>query len=176
MVPANLQNKRKTSAYPLGKLRLQITNRLFHLFNKEKQSHLARTLAGLLSAQRGSVICGDQLGTLETDITLTVNIVGCEHHSFSPDLVIIDAIFVGRGSIREGHCKDRNRFSEGSASRGTVSHGGVVSVLWIGHLWTIYRPPPPMHNLLTIPSWRTKHRGQFESVHAHRFQRRWSII
>lgn len=38
---------------------------LFHLFNEDKQLHLVRSLAGLLSAQPGSVICGSQAGALE---------------------------------------------------------------------------------------------------------------
>ncbi|KAG2342482.1 hypothetical protein BDR05DRAFT_964090 [Suillus weaverae] len=40
----------------------------FHLFNEEKQLHAARALAGLLSAQPGSIICGQQVGSLEKGI------------------------------------------------------------------------------------------------------------
>ncbi|KAG2361435.1 hypothetical protein BDR07DRAFT_1485931 [Suillus spraguei] len=37
----------------------------FHLFSEEKQLHVARALAGLLSAQPGSIICGQQVGAVE---------------------------------------------------------------------------------------------------------------
>ncbi|OAX39568.1 hypothetical protein K503DRAFT_769418 [Rhizopogon vinicolor AM-OR11-026] len=39
--------------------------KLFHCFTEDKQLHLARALAGLLSAEPGSVICGDQVGALQ---------------------------------------------------------------------------------------------------------------
>lgn len=54
---------------------------LFHLFN-EKQLHVARALAGLLSAQPGSVICGADTGTLEKGI-VTANLSGVEYQTFS---------------------------------------------------------------------------------------------
>ncbi|KAG0706778.1 hypothetical protein DFH29DRAFT_899985 [Suillus ampliporus] len=56
--------------------------KLFHLFDEEKQLHFARALAGLLSAQPGSVICGEQVGTLEKGI-VTANISGCVHQLFA---------------------------------------------------------------------------------------------
>ncbi|KAF9230247.1 hypothetical protein BU15DRAFT_57436 [Melanogaster broomeanus] len=37
----------------------------FHLFNEEKQLHVARALAGLLSSEPGSLICGIHLGAQE---------------------------------------------------------------------------------------------------------------
>ncbi|KAG0706783.1 hypothetical protein DFH29DRAFT_845588 [Suillus ampliporus] len=55
---------------------------LFHLFNEEKQLHFARALAGLLSAQPGSVICGEQVGTLEKGI-LTANKSGSASQLFA---------------------------------------------------------------------------------------------
>ncbi|KAG1747262.1 uncharacterized protein EDB91DRAFT_1235983 [Suillus paluster] len=56
--------------------------KFFHLFSEEKQLHLARALAGLLSAQPGSVICGEQVGTLETGI-VTPKISGSVHQLFA---------------------------------------------------------------------------------------------
>ncbi|KAG2154061.1 hypothetical protein DEU56DRAFT_726242 [Suillus clintonianus] len=53
----------------------------FHLFNEENQLHLARALAGLLSAQPGSVICGGQTGALEKGV-VTANIGGSVHRLF----------------------------------------------------------------------------------------------
>ena len=38
---------------------------LFHIFNEEKQLHLARALAGLLSPESGSVIFGRHVGNHE---------------------------------------------------------------------------------------------------------------
>ncbi|KAG2361434.1 hypothetical protein BDR07DRAFT_1409788 [Suillus spraguei] len=43
----------------------------FHLFNEEKQLHIARALAGLLSAQPGSIICGQQVGAIEKGMVNT---------------------------------------------------------------------------------------------------------
>ncbi|KAG2079282.1 hypothetical protein BDR04DRAFT_1166753 [Suillus decipiens] len=43
----------------------------FHLFDEEKQLHIARALASLLSAQPGSVICGYHVGALEKGIVNT---------------------------------------------------------------------------------------------------------
>ncbi|KAG1835393.1 hypothetical protein DFJ58DRAFT_719276 [Suillus subalutaceus] len=53
---------------------------LFHIFTEDKQLHLARALAGLLSAQPGSVICGSQVGSLEKGMAATV--WGPEHRLF----------------------------------------------------------------------------------------------
>jgi hypothetical protein len=53
----------------------------FHLFNEKKQLHLAKALAGLLSAQPGSVICGYQVGTLEKGMEDT-SITGSKHQLF----------------------------------------------------------------------------------------------
>ncbi|KAG2128084.1 hypothetical protein BD769DRAFT_1387555 [Suillus cothurnatus] len=54
----------------------------FHLFNEEKQLHVARALAGLLSAQPGSVICGFDTGSLKKGI-VTANLTGIEYQTFS---------------------------------------------------------------------------------------------
>lgn len=54
----------------------------FHLFNEEKQLHIARALAGLLSAQPGSVICGADTGTFEKGI-VAANLTGAEFQIFS---------------------------------------------------------------------------------------------
>ncbi|KAG2347784.1 hypothetical protein BDR05DRAFT_957373 [Suillus weaverae] len=54
----------------------------FHLFNEEKQLHIARALAGLLSAQPGSVICGADTGAREKGIT-TTTISGVEYQMFA---------------------------------------------------------------------------------------------
>ncbi|KAG1835394.1 hypothetical protein DFJ58DRAFT_908610 [Suillus subalutaceus] len=55
--------------------------RFFHLFTEDKQLHLARALAGLLSAQPGSVICGFHIGSPEKGMAATV--LGPEHRLFA---------------------------------------------------------------------------------------------
>lgn len=64
--------------------RISVINAIafFHLFNEEKQLHVARALAGLLSAQPGSVICGFDTGALEKGI-VTSNFRGVEYQTFS---------------------------------------------------------------------------------------------
>ncbi|KAG1750827.1 hypothetical protein EDB19DRAFT_1893347 [Suillus lakei] len=54
----------------------------FHLFNEEKQLHVAKALAGLLSAQPGSVICGGHTGALEKGIG-AADISNTEYQMFS---------------------------------------------------------------------------------------------
>jgi hypothetical protein len=51
-----------------GRISVIITAKLFHCFNEDKQLHLARALARLLSAQPGSVVCGEQMGAREKGI------------------------------------------------------------------------------------------------------------
>ncbi|KAG1781671.1 hypothetical protein EV702DRAFT_1193151 [Suillus placidus] len=65
-----------------GRISAISATRLFHLFTEDKQLHLAKALAGLLSAQPGSVICGYQVGTLEKGM-VTANISGSEHQLFA---------------------------------------------------------------------------------------------
>lgn len=65
-----------------GRISAINATKFFHLFTEDKQLHLARALAGLLSAQPGSVICGDQVGTLEKGM-VTANISGSEHQLFA---------------------------------------------------------------------------------------------
>ncbi|KAG2147540.1 hypothetical protein DEU56DRAFT_126994 [Suillus clintonianus] len=64
-----------------GRISAINATRLFHLFTEDKQLHLAKALAGLLSAQPGSVICGHQVGILEKGISVA-KISGSEHRSF----------------------------------------------------------------------------------------------
>ena len=54
---------------------------LFHLFNEERQFHLARSLAGLLSPERGSVILGSQMGSSKKAIRQTTDGVNLYCHS-----------------------------------------------------------------------------------------------
>ncbi|KAG2146167.1 uncharacterized protein EDB93DRAFT_1286561 [Suillus bovinus] len=54
----------------------------FHLFSEEKQLYAARALAGLLSAQPGSVICGFDNGAVEKGIKIT-NLSGIEYQGFN---------------------------------------------------------------------------------------------
>ncbi|KAG2367867.1 hypothetical protein BDR07DRAFT_1350441 [Suillus spraguei] len=66
-----------------GRISAINATRLFHLFTEDKQVHLAKALAGLLSAQPSSVICGYQVGlTLEKGM-VTANISGSEHQLFA---------------------------------------------------------------------------------------------
>ncbi|KAG2079285.1 hypothetical protein BDR04DRAFT_1086505 [Suillus decipiens] len=54
----------------------------FHLFNEEKQLHVARALAGLLSAQPGSIICGQQVGAVEKGM-VNNSVAGPDHWLFA---------------------------------------------------------------------------------------------
>ena len=55
-----------TSLNPLaGRCAVIYISRFFHLFSEEKQLHLAKALAGLLSPRSGSTICGGQVGNQE---------------------------------------------------------------------------------------------------------------
>ncbi|KAG1781672.1 hypothetical protein EV702DRAFT_1177384 [Suillus placidus] len=54
----------------------------FHLFDEEKQLHVARALAGLLSAQPGSVICGADTGARKKGI-ITTDLSGVEYQMFA---------------------------------------------------------------------------------------------
>lgn len=65
-----------------GRISAINATRLFHLFTEDKQLHLARALAGLLSAQPGSVICGYQVGALEKGM-LSANTSGSVHQLFA---------------------------------------------------------------------------------------------
>jgi hypothetical protein len=53
----------------------------FHLFSEERQLHLARALAGLLSPEPGSVILGLQMGCLVKDIKQTIDGITLYGHS-----------------------------------------------------------------------------------------------
>ncbi|KIK39079.1 hypothetical protein CY34DRAFT_808711 [Suillus luteus UH-Slu-Lm8-n1] len=65
-----------------GRISAINASKFFHLFNEEKQLHVAKALAGLLSAQPGSVICGYQVGTLEQGMVNTI-IRGSKHQLFT---------------------------------------------------------------------------------------------
>lgn len=65
-----------------GRISAISATRLFHLFTEDKQLHLARALAGLLSAQPGSVICGSQIGSLEKGM-VSANISGSVHQLYA---------------------------------------------------------------------------------------------
>ncbi|KAG2154062.1 hypothetical protein DEU56DRAFT_436109 [Suillus clintonianus] len=64
-----------------GRISAINATRFFHLFTEEKQLHLAKALAGLLSAQPGSVICGNHVGSLEKGVVTTL-ISGSEYRQF----------------------------------------------------------------------------------------------
>jgi hypothetical protein len=65
-----------------GRISAINASKFFHLFNEEKQLHVAKALAGLLSAQPGSVICGYQVGTLEQGMVNAI-IRGSKHQLFT---------------------------------------------------------------------------------------------
>ncbi|KAG2154063.1 hypothetical protein DEU56DRAFT_751711 [Suillus clintonianus] len=65
-----------------GRISAINATRFFHLFTEDKQLHLAKALAGLLSAQPGSVICGNHVGNLEKGVVIA-HILGSEHRLFS---------------------------------------------------------------------------------------------
>lgn len=86
-----------------GRISAINATRLFHLFTEDKQLHLARALAGLLSAQPGSVICGYQVGALEKGM-LSANISGSVHELFahSPKTwsSLWDGVVFEKGSVK----------------------------------------------------------------------------
>ncbi|KAG2074283.1 hypothetical protein BDR04DRAFT_1049011 [Suillus decipiens] len=86
-----------------GRISAINATRLFHLFTEEKQVHLAKALAGLLSAQPGSVVCGYQVGTLEKGM-VTANISGSEHQLFAHSLKTWTSLWDGevfeKGSVK----------------------------------------------------------------------------
>jgi len=52
-----------TSLNPLaGRCAVVYASNFFHMFSEENQLHLAKALAGLLSSQPGSMICGEHVG------------------------------------------------------------------------------------------------------------------
>ncbi|KAG1718659.1 hypothetical protein EDB19DRAFT_1914362 [Suillus lakei] len=65
-----------------GRVSAIYASKFFHMFSEDKQSHLARAVASLLSAEPGSVIFGDQIGALETGI-IVANIQGSEPQCFA---------------------------------------------------------------------------------------------
>ncbi|OAX33652.1 hypothetical protein K503DRAFT_869428 [Rhizopogon vinicolor AM-OR11-026] len=65
-----------------GRISAINATRLFHCFTEDKQLHLARALAGLLSAQPGSVICGSQVGAREMG-NVTSCFLGTEYKLFA---------------------------------------------------------------------------------------------
>ena len=71
----------------------------FHLFNEEKQLHLARALAGLLSPEPGSMIFGLHLGLAEKGFTLLER-----HHLFchSPEswAQVWDGLVFEKGMVK----------------------------------------------------------------------------
>ncbi|KAF9240253.1 hypothetical protein BU15DRAFT_61578 [Melanogaster broomeanus] len=65
-----------TSLNPLrGHCSVINASSFFHLFNEERQLHAARALAGLLSSEPGSLICGIHLGAQEAGVW-TDNVAG----------------------------------------------------------------------------------------------------
>jgi len=62
-----------TSLNPLhGHCSVINASAFFHLFDEEKQLHLARALAGLLSPQPGSIICGLQVSKKEKGVSTQI--------------------------------------------------------------------------------------------------------
>ena len=63
-----------TSLNPLaGRCAVIYASNFFHLFSEENQLHLARALAGLLSPQPGSMICGVHVGNRQKGIVRREN-------------------------------------------------------------------------------------------------------
>ncbi|KAG9317906.1 hypothetical protein JVU11DRAFT_2137 [Chiua virens] len=72
-----------TSLNPLaGRCAVVHASNLFHLFSEENQLHLAKALAGLLSAQPGSIVCGEHVGTSEKGY-VRKEFSGRELHTFA---------------------------------------------------------------------------------------------
>lgn len=58
-----------TSLNPLaGRCAVIYAANIFHMFSEENQLHLAKALAGLLSPQSGSMICGEHSGNKQKGI------------------------------------------------------------------------------------------------------------
>ena len=69
-----------TSLNPLhGRVSAVRAAALFHLFGEEKQLHLARALAGLLSPEPGSVIFGAHIGVAE-EKGFEPSVIRRDHH------------------------------------------------------------------------------------------------
>lgn len=58
-----------TSLNPLaGRCAVIYASNFFHLFSEENQLHLAKALAGLLSPQSGSMVCGEHVGNWQKGV------------------------------------------------------------------------------------------------------------
>jgi len=84
-----------------GRISAINATKLFHCFNEAKQSHLAKALGGLLSAQPGSVICGDHVGAHEKGI-VTDDSFSAELFCHSPQTwsSLWDGEVFQKGSVR----------------------------------------------------------------------------
>jgi hypothetical protein len=92
-----------TSLNPLrGRVSAIHATSFFHLFNEEKQFHLARALAGLLSPEPGSMIFGLHLGLAEKGFTLSG--FSGKHHLFchSPEswAQVWDGLVFEKGMVK----------------------------------------------------------------------------
>lgn len=76
---------------------------IFHLFSEENQLHLAKALAGLLSPQPGSMICGEQPGNWRKGV-FRGEYVGREYDLFehSPESwsAVWDGEVFAKGKVR----------------------------------------------------------------------------
>lgn len=75
----------------------------FHLFDEEKQLHMARALAGLLSPEPGSVICGRNLAASKKGEA--INQLGgrhCSHFCHSPEswVDLWDGLVFEKGKVK----------------------------------------------------------------------------
>ncbi|KAG1753008.1 hypothetical protein EDB19DRAFT_1987914 [Suillus lakei] len=93
-----------------GRISAINATRFFHHFDEEKQFYLARALAGLLSAQPGSVICGYQVGILEKGIVFA-NRKGSECQSFSHSPESWSSLWDG-GVFKKGSVKVETELEE----------------------------------------------------------------
>jgi len=85
MVAPALDLHSLTSLNPLhGRVSAIYASALFHLFREEKQLHLARALAGLLSPEPGSMIFGLHVGLAEKGFTTPETGVGHRLFCHSP--------------------------------------------------------------------------------------------
>ncbi|KAF9237627.1 hypothetical protein BU15DRAFT_48468 [Melanogaster broomeanus] len=104
ILPSRPDLSNLTSLNPLhGHCSVINASAFFHLFDEERQLHMARALAGLLSPEPGSIICGVHVGAPEKEI-VTGCISGRHYsvfcHSTDSWAELWDGAVFGKGQVK----------------------------------------------------------------------------
>jgi hypothetical protein len=87
-----------------GRISVIHASGFFHLFNESKQLHLARALAGLLSPEPGSIICGGNWGLPEKGLVMETwfdtNFMKVFCHSPQTWTEMWDGVVFPKGSVK----------------------------------------------------------------------------